>query len=386
MLGFLRFKRCFSLSLMTRTIKHQADGAGEAVLLREAFQPLRLNSRQRFLNACHCRPVDRPPVWLMRQAGRALPEYRALKEKHSFLELVQTPELAAEVTLQPVRRFGMDTAILFSDILVVPEALGQSYRFGEKGGIEMDGAVQSSEDVAKLDTGAVRERLQYLAKALPLVRAELGERTALLGFAGAPWTLANFMLEGGSVREFTKAKALFYSDRKLFWRLFEKLTSAITECLQLQVDAGADAVQIFDSLGGLLAENIYEEASARWIKTIIDGLKGNVPTIVFGRGVHGSWDALLRTGARALSVDWTVSLREVRARLPAEVAVQGNLDPCLLTTTPAIVAAETKALLTSMRGAPGHIVNLGHGVPPDAKVECIESLVNTVRDSAKEAV
>ncbi len=316
----------------------------------------------------------------MRQAGRALPEYRVLKEKHSFLELVQTPELAAEVTLQPVRRFGMDAAILFSDILVAAEALGQSYRFGEKGGIEMEFTLQSGADIAKLDPSAVVSRLQYVAKALPLVRSELGGGIAMLGFAGAPWTLANFMLEGGSAREWTKAKSLFYAEPKLFSRLFEKLTAAVTASLQLQIDAGVDAVQIFDSLGGVLAANIYEEASARWIKQIIAGLKGNVPVIVFGRCVHGSWDALLRTKAQVLSVDWTLNLAEVRSRLPEEVAVQGNLDPFLLTTTPAIVATETNAILETMRGTKGHIFNLGHGVPPNAKLECIESLVRTVQN------
>jgi uroporphyrinogen decarboxylase len=339
-----------------------------------------LTGRERLLAACGCQPLERPPIWLMRQAGRALPEYRALKEKHSFLELVQTPELAAEVTLQPVRRFGMDAAILFSDILIVAEALGQPYRFGEKGGIQMDFCVQSARDIERLDLKAVRSRLQYAAEALPLVRAELGDRTALLGFAGAPWTLANFMLEGGSAREFSKAKALFYSDRKLFEQLFEKLASAVTEALQLQIDAGADAVQIFDSLGGLLAENIYEEASARWMRQIIAGLKGKVPVIVFGRGVHGNWDALLKTGANVFSVDWTMRLAQVRERLPDNVAVQGNLDPFLLTTTPAVVAAEAGALLESMRGKRGHIFNLGHGVPPNARLDCLESLVSVVKN------
>ena len=360
--------------------RSQVEPAGCATVAQGSLLPAALSSRQRFLHACQCRRLDRPPVWLMRQAGRALPEYRALKEKHSFLEMVQTPELAAEVTLQPVRRFGMDAAILFSDILVVPEALGQTYRFGEKGGIQMDFTIESAKDIAKLDPSAVTERLQYIAKALPLVRSELGDRTAMLGFAGAPWTLANFMLEGGSAREFTKAKSLFHADPKLFSLLFDKLTSAVTASLQLQIDAGVDAVQIFDSLGGILAANIYERASAQWITKIIAGLRGNVPVIVFGRGVHGSWDALLRTGASALSVDWTLRLAEVRARLPEQVAVQGNLDPFLLTTSPALVASETTVILEGMRGTKGHIFNLGHGVPPNAKLECIESLVTTVRN------
>ena len=187
------------------------------------------------------------------------------------------------------------------------------------------------------------------------------------------------MMEGGSAKEFTRAKRLFYSNPKLFSRLFEKLTQAVIASLQLQIDAGADAVQIFDSLGGVLAENIYEEASARWIKQIITGLCRDVTVIVFARGMHGAWDALLRTGARAFSIDWTVRLAEARGRLPEGIAVQGNLDPFLFMTTPAIVAAEASNLLESMRSRRGHIFNLGHGVPPDAKLECIESLVTTVR-------
>lgn len=338
-----------------------------------------LTNRQRFLAALQCRAVDRPPIWLMRQAGRALPEYRKLKEKYTFLELVQTPDLAAEVTLQPIWRFDFDAAVLFSDILIVAEAMGQSYRFREQGGIEMEFIVSLAEDIERLEAGPVTERLQYVARALGLVKSELDGRTALLGFAGSPWTLANFMMEGGSAKEFAKAKALFYSEPKLFSRFMEKLTQAVTQCLQLQIDAGADAVQIFDSLGGGLAAGAYEAASARWIQQIVAGLRGQVPVIVFGKGVHGSWDALLRTGAQGFSVDWTLSLADVRTQLPEHIAVQGNLDPSLLATTPGIVAAEARSILESMRGRRGHIFNLGHGVPPSAKLDCIESLVSTVR-------
>jgi uroporphyrinogen decarboxylase len=337
------------------------------------------SGRQRFLNACACRPVDHPPVWLMRQAGRALPEYRALKEKHTFLELVQTPELAAEVTLQPIRRFDFDAAILFCDILVVAEGLGQRYQFRDRGGIEMEFLLKSAADIDRLQVDAVKERLQYVAKALPLIKATLGGRKALIGFAGSPWTLANFMIEGGGVKEYTKAKALFYSDPPLFSRLLEKLTQAVAGFLQLQIDAGADAVQIFDSLGGVLSDGDFAAASGRWLKQIVGSLKGNVPVIVFSKGTHGSWDELVATGAQVLGVDWNLRLADVRARLPDRVGVQGNLDPFLLTTTPAVVAAETSRILREMRGRPGHIFNLGHGVPPNAKLENIESLVSAVR-------
>jgi len=341
--------------------------------------PEAMTNRQRFLNACWCRAVDHPPVWLMRQAGRALPEYRALKEKRSFLELVQTPELAAEVTLQPIRRFEFDAAILFSDILVVAEGLGQPYQFRDRGGIEMEFLLKSAADIARLEVAPVTERLQYVAKALRLIKSELGDRTALIGFAGSPWTLANFMIEGGGVKDYTKAKALFYSDPPLFAQLLEKLTQAVTDFLQLQIDAGADAVQIFDSLGGVLSDGDFASASARWMKQIVASLSGRVPAIVFSKGTHGNWNDLVDTGAQVLGVDWNVRLAEVGARLPARVGVQGNLDPFLLCTTPEVVAAETGRILREMRGRPGHLFNLGHGVPPGARLENISSLVTAVR-------
>jgi uroporphyrinogen decarboxylase len=340
----------------------------------------KLTNRERFLNACGCRPVDRPPVWLMRQAGRALPEYRALKGKYTFLNLVQTPELAAEVTLQPIRRFDFDAAILFSDILVVCEGLGQRYQFREGGGgIEMEFLLKTASDVDRLEVEAVTERLQYVAKALPLIKGALGGRTALIGFAGSPWTLANFMVEGGGVKEYSKAKALFYSDPELFSRLMEKLTEAITRFLQLQIDAGVDAVQIFDSLGGVLSDGDFAKASACWMKRIVSELRGQVPVIVFAKGAHGNWGELAESGAQILGVDWNIRLSEVRERLPGTVGVQGNLDPFLLTTSPTVVAQETNRILREMDGRPGHIFNLGHGVPPNAKLENIATLVETVR-------
>ena len=338
------------------------------------------SGRQRFLAACRRQPTDRTPLWLMRQAGRALPEYRALREKHSFLQLVQTPELAAEVTLQPIRRFDFDAAVLFSDILVVAEAMGQRYGFREQGGVEMDFAIRSAGQVAQLDAKGVAERLQYVGRALALVKSRVGERTAMLGFAGSPWTLANFMVEGGSAPEFTRAKDLFHADRPLFRALLGKLTEAVTEALRLQVDAGADAVQIFDSLGGLLAADVYEEASGVWIRRIIDALGSRVPVIVFARGLASGWDVLARSGAQALSVDWRVNLPEFWSRLPGSMAVQGNLDPALMLMKAEIVEHETRRLLESMRGKPGHILNLGHGLPPAARLENIERLVATVRE------
>jgi uroporphyrinogen decarboxylase len=316
----------------------------------------------------------------MRQAGRALPEYRRLKDKHGFLKLVRTPELAAEVTLQPVRRFDFDAAILFSDILVAAEGLGQGYQFRDGGGIAMDFVLRTTTDIKQLDVSALPERLNYVPRALQLVKKSLGDKTALIGFAGSPWTLANFMLEGGSIKAFTRAKSLFYTQPGVFSMLMETLTAAVTRLLQMQIAAGAEAVQIFDSLGGLLSESAFAPASANWIKQIVSALNGAAPVIVFSKDVHGNWDALADTGANVLGVDAGVRLADVRKKLPKHVGVQGNLEPFLLMTRPETVATETNRILTEMRGARGHIFNLGHGVPPDAKLENISALVETVKN------
>lgn len=339
-------------------------------------------NRERFAAATHCKLVDRPPVWLMRQAGRCLPEYRALKEKFSFLQLVRTPELAAEVTVQPIRRFDFDAAILFSDILVVPEAMGQRYHFRDSGGIEMEYALQSERDLDRLDPDRIAEKLQYVTDTIRLIKPALKDRTALLGFAGSPWTLANYMIDGASRHDSPQARALFYSEPKLFLKLMEKLTAAVAAFLQLQIDAGVDAVQIFDSAAGLLPGRAFESASACWIREIIARLHGQVPVILFSKGAHDQWTSLVSTGANVLSIDWTQSLSRIRALLPVNIALQGNLDPALLTTTPKAVANQTSLILQEMAGHPGHIFNLGHGVPPTAKLECIEALVSTVRNFA----
>lgn len=348
-----------------------------------------LTSRQRFQRAARCQCTDRPPVWLMRQAGRALPEYRRLKESHTFVELVQNPELAVEVTLQPIRRFGFDAAILFSDILVIPEAMGQSYRFRETGGVEMDFAVRTRADVERLTVDEVCERLHYVEQALRRLRRELGDQTALIGFSGSPWTLATFMMEGGSARQSTRAVDLFRSDRKLFHALIEKLTLAVSRYLRMQAECGVDALQIFDSHGGLLPAAEFQEASGRWMQEIISEIRGPksegemedpVPIVVFSLGTHGNWTDLVATGASVLGVDWETSLADVRRRVPENVALQGNLPPALLSdASPQTVARETRRVLEEMRGRTGHIFNLGHGTPPTAKLENLAALVETVK-------
>jgi uroporphyrinogen decarboxylase len=343
--------------------------------------PAGLTFRERFLKACRCEKVDRPPVWLMRQAGRALPEYRKLKEKYTFLDLVQNPDLATEVTLQPIRRFGFDAAILFCDILVIPEAMGQPYRFRETGGIEMDFTIRTKADVDRLSVEQVLKRLCYVDKALRLIRKEIGSARALIGFSGSPWTLATFMMEGGSAEKYTRTLALFRENPKTFRALAKKLTEAITAYLKMQIAAGVDAVQIFDSHGGQLSRDEFQAASGCWIKEIISGLGGKVPVIVFSLGTHHNWNDLIATGADVLGIDWQFPLREAQKIVPSTVALQGNLPPALLVdSTPETVVKETKRVLVEMLGRPGHIFNLGHGLLPGAKLENIEALVNTVRN------
>ncbi len=335
-----------------------------------------MTSRERFLAACARTPTDRRPVWLMRQAGRYLPEYRALKQRHNFVEMVKTPALAAEVTLQPLRRFALDAAILFSDILVVPEALGQPYHFREEGGIAMDYALDSADKINRLDGSNIAERLAYQAGALKLVRKELGENHALLGFAGSPWTLATYMVEGGAPGAAPAVAELALRDPLLFDKLMQKLARAVGECLLQQLAAGADAVQIFDSWASLCPPESYSSWSLLWIREIIAMLPPKTPVILFAKGLASHATDLVATGAAVLSLDTTVDVAAFRSS-NHNIATQGNLDPELLTGEPDQVRAATAKLLSEITG-PGHIVNLGHGVTPQAKIECVAALVESV--------
>ncbi len=339
-----------------------------------------ITHRERFLKACTCQPTDRPPIWMMRQAGRSLPEYRALKEGYKFTELVQSPELAAEVTLQPIRRFGYDAAVIFSDILVISEAMGQPYELLEQGGVKVDFALNSKADVDKLDPSRVLEHIAYTPEAIRMTRKELGDERAIIGFAGSPWTLASFMVEGGSSRENTRSRSMLYSEPKLFHTLLEKITEATIIYLKAQIKAGADVIQLFDSQGGTLAPNKFWDVSGRWMQQIVEAIGDEVPTIVFARNVHHNWNEVVQTGASALGIDWGINLRETADALPSTVAVQGNLDPALLIATPEAAAAETQILLEEMRGRDGFIFNLGHGVPPDADINAIMAITETVQN------
>lgn len=346
-----------------------------------------MNARERFLAACRGNAVDRPPAWIMRQAGRYLPEYRELKAQSDFLTMVKTPELAAEVTLQPIRRFPeLDAAITFSDILVIPEALGQAYRF-DGNGISMAFTLDSAAQIADLaDADGVPEKLAYVAETQKRVRDNLGNSRALLGFSGTPWTLATYMVEGGSSKNFSKIKQLAYEHPNAFEALMNKLTDAVTAYLQMQIDAGVDAVQLFDSWASLCTAHEYEHCSLRWIQKIIAALPKNIPVIVFAKGMAHFAESVAQTGASVLGVDWTHSLAQVRRQLGSKtpLTLQGNLDPAVLNfSDTAVVRARTRAILDEMRGDNAFIFNLGHGIQPQARIENVAAMLDEIAHDAR---
>lgn len=337
-----------------------------------------MNSRDRFLAAINCQALDRPPVWVMRQAGRYLPEYRKLKESYSFTEMVKSPELATEVTMQPLRRYDLDAAILFSDILVIPEAMGQPYHFRDGGGIGMDFIIENEAQVDALDEKDTAEKLSYMGAALRSIRGVIGEEKALLGFGGSPWTLAAYMTEGGSLKNCSSLKHMFYEDRALFEKLMEKISTSLIDLFLHQIENGADALQMFDSAGSFCSARDYEEMSVKWMRRVVAALPKDFPIIIFAKGMAHHASTLIGAGAKCLSVDWTVDLPSFRDSLPADIAIQGNLDPSILDGTSARVETEALRVLDSMKGKTGHIFNLGHGILPTAKPENMAKLVETI--------
>ncbi len=337
-----------------------------------------MNSRDRFLSALNGEPLERPPVWMMRQAGRYLPEYRELKKQYDFRTMVQTPDLAVEVTMQPLRRYPFDAAILFSDILIIPEALGQDYHFREQGGIGMDFALESPDQLDIPDAATLRQRLQYVEITLKRLRAQLGNQKALLGFGGSPWTLASYMVEGGSSTHYHKLMSWYYTRPQEFNTLMERLSESLAVLFAMMIESGVDAIQIFDSWGGICSGAHYQDQSLRWIRQIISRLPKDFPVILFAKGMAHHSAQLLQTGARGLSLDASVDLRQMREQVPNHIALQGNLDPQLLTMDPEIVRKETISLLARMEGTRGHIFNLGHGITPDAKLASVAAMLESI--------
>ena len=335
------------------------------------------SGRERFQLALKGENSGRPPLWVMRQAGRYLPEYRSIKEKYDFLTMVKTPDLAVEVTLQPLARFDLDAAILFSDILVIPEAMGQPYHFREKGGIEMQFALRSLRDIERLIVADAATKLAYVEKALKILKSKLDGNKALLGFCGSPWTLACYMVDGGSSDGFPKTVSFAKEQPEVFGKLMEKITSVLIGYIKMQFEAGVDALQIFDSWHSLCPLENAWGWSLKWIKTIVDQVPKELSIILYAKTPEDRFKLLASTGVDGLSIDQRHDLAKARTTLPTPLTLQGNLAPELLETTPEKVVDETSALLDKMKGDKGHILNLGHGIRPMAKIECMEALVST---------
>jgi len=337
-----------------------------------------MNGRERFLSALRFEEVDRPPLWIMRQAGRYLPEYRALREKHSFIEICKTPELAIEATMQPIRRFGFDAAIVFSDILYIPEAMGQKLEYLDNGP-RLEPLLESPQSINALRSPDVSSDLAFVAEAVSGLRKALALETALIGFSGAPFTLAHYMISPRSSRDFTAVKLFAYNYPAAYAQLLEMLTAAVGDYLLMQAQAGADVVQIFDSWGGELSPFDYETLALPYVHSLVERLHGGgYPVIYYVNGVAGIARQAASTGADVLGVDWRVGLADLRKTLGEETVLQGNLDPALLYAPNETIVARTHAMLDESGGR-GHIVNLGKGITPDAPVAGVEALIEAVK-------
>ena len=324
-------------------------------------------------------PVPRTPVWMMRQAGRYLPEYRATREAAGqFMTLCRTPELACEVTLQPLERFPLDAAILFSDILTIPDAMGLGLSFVPGEGPAFDRPARSLADVQALPIPDMHDDLGYVMQAVRLIRRELNGRVPLIGFAGSPWTLATYMIEGQASRDFALAKAMLYQEPRTLHLLLDKLATAVTAYLLAQIEAGAQAVMIFDSWGGSLAWQAYRENSLAYMQRIISGIGGKAPVILFTKG-GGNWLEMMKdSGAAAVGLDWTTPLAQARRILGENIALQGNLDPAILRARPETIENEVRRVLADYGYGHRHIFNLGHGITPDIPPEHAAAMIEAV--------
>ncbi|HSW86623.1 MAG TPA: uroporphyrinogen decarboxylase [Rhabdochlamydiaceae bacterium] len=331
------------------------------------------------IEALHCRNSGRPPVWLMRQAGRYMPEYRTLRQKYSLWELFHQPELAAQVTLLPIDLLGVDAAILFSDILVIAEAFGRNVQFVDNKGPVIDIPIKERADVETLQIGDIHETFAYIESTIKLVKNQL--RVPLIGFCGGPFTVASYMIEPGAKGELNKTRQWMYTDPNGFHLFLDKIANASIEYLKLQIKAGVHAIQIFDSWANVLSGAQREQFSIKYLKKMIDALKPfSIPIILFARGSSLFPKELAAIGPSGISFDWQKNLCDLRKYVPAHIAVQGNLDPILMNAPQHIVKSEVQKLLDSMQGDPGFIVNLGHGVLPDASVDNVRCLVDTVKN------
>jgi uroporphyrinogen decarboxylase len=342
-----------------------------------------------FLRALLRQPTDYTPVWVMRQAGRYLPEYRAVREKAGdFMSVCTNPELACEVTLQPLRRFDLDAAILFSDILTIPDAMGLGLHFKTGEGPAFERPVRTVADINALGNPDPEADLGYVMDAVRLIRRELDGKVPLIGFSGSPWTLATYMVEGGSSRDFPRIKRLLLDEPEAADRLLQTLVRSVTDYLNAQVDAGAQALMIFDTWGGALSPTAYQRFSLDPMQQIVAGLKREaeqrkIPVILFTKGAGLRLKAMAESGADALGVDWTTDLADARQLVSDRVALQGNLDPATLRASPAVICSEVQRVLQSYGDGPGHVFNLGHGITPDINPDHLAVLVDSVHEFSR---
>lgn len=323
--------------------------------------------------------VERPPVWMMRQAGRYLPEYMKLREKYGFFERCQTPELACEITIQPVDIVGVDAAILFSDILVVPQAMGLEVQLVESKGPVLPQPIQSVNDLKRVVVPDVEDALHYVFDAIRLIKKELNGRVPLIGFAGAPWTLLCYMVQGKGSKTFDEAKMFCYTQPETAHKLLQMITDTTIDYLKKQIEAGADTVQVFDSWGGLLSPDDFEEFSLQYIRQIIQSLKGLAPTITFAKGAWHSLGQMSDTGTDALGIDWCITPKMARQMAGPTVVLQGNFDPAKLMAPIPVIKKEVKQMLSAF-GGQKHIANLGHGILPNIPVDHARAFVDTVKE------
>jgi len=333
-----------------------------------------------FLRAARCEPTPVTPVWLMRQAGRYLPEYRALRARHGFLELCKTPAVAAEVTLQPVRRFALDAAILFADILLILEPLDVGLEFARGEGPVIHRPVRSDAAVARLKPIDVESSVGSVFETVRLVRRELPARVALIGFAGAPFTVASYVVEGGASRDFLHTKRLMYEAPVAWHRLMDVLADATATYLNGQIDAGAQAVQLFDTWVGALAPDDYRTYVLPHTRAVIRALRPGTPVIHFGTGTATLLPLMRQAGGDVIGLDWRIDLDRGWAAVGDGVGVQGNLDPALLLAKPSVFRERVQAILARAAGRPGHVFNLGHGVHQSTPVEHVQALVEMVHE------
>jgi uroporphyrinogen decarboxylase len=320
----------------------------------------------------------------MRQAGRYLPQYRAIREKYDFMTMCKTPELTAEVTIQPVDLICVDAAIIFSDILVIPEAMGMKLEMIESKGPKFFDPIRTKSDVVKLKEIDPSRELKYVLDAVSLTKRELNDRVPLIGFAGSPWTLMTYMVEGGGSKNFSEIKKFIYNQPSTAHLLLDKIAVAVADCLSAKIEAGADAVQIFDTWGGLLSPSDFDEFSLNYITKVISNIKRkDEPVIVFAKGVHYNLDKLAVCGADVIGIDWTMDLGQTRKMIGNKVALQGNLDPAILYGSNDKIRTEAINVLDSFGKGSGHVFNLGHGILPDTSPEKAKYLVEVVKEESK---